>query len=109
MNTAPEDQTFVQNPRAYRKYIIPTWIFPLYFITWGLIANRLTSEPPLFWFFVTVGIPFFTTGIYASRARKYMSYWRFVYLTMIVPFLIFAGIGLVLAIGQLYWESFHHR
>lgn len=72
----------------------------MYFIGWGLVCQAV--KPPFLglWFFITVLPPFFGVGLWAHRARRYIPYWRFVFLTMLTPFLIFGAIALLLALGQ---------
>jgi hypothetical protein len=87
--------------RTHARYIIPSWLFPVYLIGWGLVCQAV--KPPFvgLWFFITVGLPFYGVGLWAHRARRHIPYLRFVFLTMVTPFLIFVVIALLLAFGQL--------
>jgi len=100
----PSGGTLSSYLKTYRRYVIPTWLFPIYFIAWGFLCEFLKPRYILLWFFLTVGPPFFGTFLWANRARKYIPYWKFVFLTKIVPFLIFGAIGILLALGQLIVE-----
>ncbi|MEP6672684.1 MAG: hypothetical protein ABJF10_26205 [Chthoniobacter sp.] len=100
MNNSPPSQSLSFYAKAYARYIVPTWLFPVYFIAWGFACERLKPPYIILWFFLTVGPPFFGSSLWANRARKHMPYWPFVFLTLIVPFGIFVAIGLLLAIGQ---------
>ena len=87
---------------AYTKVSLSfSWLFPVYLIGWGLVCQAV--KPPFvgLWFFITVGLPFYGVGLWAHRARRHIPYLRFVFLTMVTPFLIFVGIALLLAFGQL--------
>jgi hypothetical protein len=102
MTTSPEVRSLRFYAREYSWYIVPTWLFPVYFIAWGIICEwlKLQFDYVLFLFFITVGPPFFGTFLWAARVRKHIPYWRFCFLTMVVPFFIFAAIGLLLAVAQ---------
>jgi len=102
MDNSPPQQSLYFCLRTYCRYILPTWLFPLYLLGWGFTVEHLKIAYPvaLVLFFVTVGPPFFGTFLWSLRARKHMSYWAFTFLTTIVPFLIFVGTVLLLAVAQ---------
>lgn len=106
MKTTREVQPLSYYVREYGRYIIPTWLFPVYFITWGITCERLKLQFNYvqLLFFVTVGIPFFGAFLWATRARRFVPYWRFCFLTMVIPLLIFGAIGLLLAVVQTFFE-----
>jgi hypothetical protein len=100
MKTTTEVDPFSYYIKEYGRYIIPTWLFPIYFIAWGIICEKLrlqfSTTLPLF--FVTVGIPFFGTFLWANGLRRYVSFWRFWLLMMLIPVVIFTTFGLLLAV-----------
>lgn len=83
---------------------MPLWLFPLYFIVWGGICQLLQPRFILPVFFVTSGIPFVVAFLWAYRIRRYVPYGKFCLLTLIIPFLIFATIGIVMAIGAVVFD-----
>ena len=95
-----ENQPLAYYVKEYGRYIFPTWLFPVYFIAWGLACELLKPKHVLLWFFLTVVHPFFGTFLWSMRARKHIPDWRFDFLTMTVPFFIFTAIALLLAVGQ---------
>ena len=100
MDTSLEKQPITYYLRTYRRYIIPTWIIPIYFLAWGSVCEflKLKSDVRLILFFISVGVPFYGTFFWAHRARKNIPYWIYCVLTMIVPFLIFVALAMFLAI-----------
>jgi hypothetical protein len=102
MDSAPQRRSVYSYLRAYGRYIIPTWLFPVYFIGWGFTCTHLKLSYATIYilFFLTVGPPFLGAFLWANRARRHMSYWVFVLLTILVPFVIFIATALILAVGQ---------
>ncbi|XHR26970.1 MAG: hypothetical protein ACFUZC_13570 [Chthoniobacteraceae bacterium] len=104
MSTPMEKRSLGFYAKEYRKYLIPVWLFPAYFIAWGVTTETLKPRHLLIWFFLTVAPVFFGTEVWAVRARKHMPYWNFVFLALVIPFLIFVAIALALAIAQTHYE-----
>lgn len=111
MNNPSQEQRRPSYVKAYWRYIIPTWLFPVYFIGWGVLCERLKLPYDVVFvlFFATVGLPFFGTFLWSLRVRRHMPYWSFCFLTMVVPFLIFVAIALFLAIGQEFLVNYRMR
>lgn len=90
--------------RTYRRYILPTWFFPIYFLIWGYVSELIVPKPlMLSWFFIGAGIPFLGTFIWAQIARKHIPYWPFCFLTMLVPFFIWGALVLSVVCGSILW------
>ena len=104
MTTSREVRPLGYYVREYGWYIVPTWLFPVYFIAWGFTCEwlKLQYGYVLLLFCVTVAPPFFGTFLWAARARKDVPYWRFCFLTLVVPFLIFTAIALFLFVVQVF-------
>ena len=82
--------------RAYARYIVPTWIFPIYFIAFGLLCEHFKIHAIALWFWLLIAPVFLGTFLWARVPT--IPYRKRVFLTMVVPFLIFACIGILLAI-----------
>ena len=90
---------------AYRKYIIPTWLFEIYFVGMGYAFAHWTPNFLGNWvmvvFAITIGVPFFGTFFWSLKALGHISLSKLRFLTMAVPFFIFGTIVILLAVGQL--------
>jgi hypothetical protein len=82
--------------KTYARYIVPTWIFPIYFMAFGLFCQHFKVHAIGLWFWLLIAPIFFGTFLW-SRVPTIPSRKR-VFLTMVVPFLIFACLGILLAI-----------
>jgi hypothetical protein len=82
--------------KHYGRYIIPTWLFPVYFIAFGLICEhyKVRFIGLLFWILI---VPVFFGTFLWSRIPAIPRLKRWI-LTMLIPFLIFGFIGIALAI-----------
>ena len=106
MSDEPKPLTFYL--KAHARYILPTWAFPIYFIAWGLACRTLPYNRVFVLFWILVAPPFFGVFIWSHRVRKEIPYWKYVFLTMTIPFFIFVAIGVILAAGQWILETLHH-
>lgn len=82
--------------KHYARFIIPTWLFPIYLIAFGLICEHLKIRVVglLFWLLV---LPVFVGTFLWSRVPVIPRLKRWI-LTMLIPFLIFTFIGAALAV-----------
>jgi hypothetical protein len=82
--------------KQYARYIIPTWLFPIYFVAFGLICEhfKVRGVGLLFWVLV---VPIFFGTFLWSRVPSIPRLKRWI-LTMVIPFLIFACVAILLAI-----------
>ena len=82
--------------KHYARYILPTWLFPIYFIAFRLICEHFEIRLVSLLFCLLVLPVFFGTFLW-SRVPAIPRLKRWV-LTMLIPFLIFALIGVGLAV-----------
>jgi hypothetical protein len=82
--------------KHYARYIVPIWLFPVYLIAFGLLCEhfKIRLVGLLFWLLV---LPVFFGTFFWSRVPAIPRLKRWI-LTMLIPFLIFAFIGVVLAV-----------
>ncbi|MEP7014769.1 MAG: hypothetical protein ABI925_04955 [Verrucomicrobiota bacterium] len=93
---ATESESLSYYVKEYARYILPIWLFPLYVFAFGFVCEHFKIEGVGQWFMLLV-LPIFAGTFLWSRIPK-IPYWKHVFLTIIIPFLIFAGIGSILAI-----------
>lgn len=95
--------------RAHAKYILPTWLFPAFFIGFGEMCQWLIPKNDNLTgilFFVLVAPVFFGTFFWSHKVRKEIPYGKYVFLTMMIPFLITIGITVVLIAFQFLFKAF---
>lgn len=82
--------------KHFARYIIPTWLFPVYFVAFGLICEHFKIRVVGLLFWLLVAPVFFGTFLWSRvPAIPRLKRW---FLTMLIPFLIFAGIAILLAV-----------
>ena len=82
--------------KHYARYIIPTWLFPVYFIAFGLICEHFNLRGGAIVLFIVLVGPVFYGTFFWSRVRAIPRFQRWI-LTMFIPFLIFAFMAILLA------------
>ena len=88
---------------TYYLYIVPSCIFPIYFIVWGLVISKKKTIDAILSFKMMVLPVFFIVYFWAAIPwiRGKIPYWKQVLLTMIIPFFIFTVIGIFLSV---FWN-----
>ncbi len=83
--------------KEYPRYIIPTWLFPIYFLAFGLVCEHLHLNSWAIVLFCVIVLPAFFGTFFWARVPSIPMFKRWV-LTMLIPFLIFAVGGFLLFI-----------
>lgn len=83
--------------KKYAVYIVPTWVYPIYFVFLSEIFSNYKTNNHLLSLLLSActWVPFFITQIWARRVRNHIPYFKFCFLTMFVPVITILSIGIV--------------
>jgi len=114
MNSSAQRKSTFWYLKTYFGYILPMWLFPIYFVIWGIACEIIRPRFVVLLFLLMVGVPLIGIFARARAIRSQIPYGKYFFLTMVMPFFIFGVSGVVLMIleglfgGVEKWRALLH-